>query len=117
VSVHCDAADNPAELMTFEARLPTFLQRLISILMRLLLLAVGLLFAAFLLAAGLVLTLFVVAWSLLRGHRPRIVRWRVDPRSPFAGMRRGPPKAQGEVVDIEAREVPDTAQQLTRDER
>jgi hypothetical protein len=32
-------------------------------------------------------------------------------------MRRGAAEGQGEVVDIEAREVPDVPQQLQRDER
>jgi hypothetical protein len=32
-------------------------------------------------------------------------------------MRRGPAEARGEVVDIEAREVPDVPQQLRHDER
>jgi hypothetical protein len=75
---------------------------------------VGLVFAAFLVAAGFVLTLMLVIWSLLRGRRPRVVRFRVDPRSPFSGMRPGT-TARGEVVDIEAREVPDTPRELKRD--
>ena len=93
----------------------TFIQRLIHTLLRLLLIGVGLVFAALLLAAGLVFTLVLVVWSLLRGRRPRVVRFRVDPRSPFAGMRRGPPAQQGEVVDIEAREVPEPPKPLPRD--
>ncbi|MEO8152999.1 MAG: hypothetical protein ABI605_08010 [Rhizobacter sp.] len=95
----------------------TFIQRLISLVLRLLLVGVGLLFAAALVAAGVVLTLVLVIWSLLRGRRPRVVRFHVDPRAPFAGMRRGPAQPPGEVVDIEAREVPDTPAQLKRDER
>lgn len=98
-------------------RLLIFIQRFISVVLRLLLVAAGLVFAACLLVAGLVLTLLLVGWSLIRGRRPRIVRFRVDPRSPFAGMRRGPAEARGEVVDIEAREVPDVPQQLRHDER
>ena len=94
-----------------------FIQRFISVVSRLLLVAAGLVFAACLLVAGLVLTLLLVGWSLLRGRRPRVVRFRVDPRSPFAGMRRSPAEAPGEVVDIEAREVPDVPQQLRHDER
>ena len=95
----------------------TFIQRLISLVLRLLLVGVGLLFAAVLVVAGLMLTLMLVIWSLLRGRRPRVVRFHVDPRSPFSGMRRGPAQSPGEVVDIEAREVPDAPQQLKRDER
>ena len=94
-----------------------FVQRFISVVLRLLLVGVGLVFAACLLVAGLVLTLLLVGWSLIRGRRPRVVRFRVDPRSPFSGMRRGATQAQGEVVDIEAREVPDVSQQLRHDER
>ena len=82
----------------------TFIQRLVSFVLRLLLLTAGLVFAASLLVLGLVLTLLMVVWSLVRGRKPRVVRFRVDPRSPFAGMR-PQPQAQGEVLDIEAREV------------
>ncbi|MGY4829849.1 hypothetical protein ACVNIS_14870 [Sphaerotilaceae bacterium SBD11-9] len=90
------------------------MQRIFSFLLRLVLLAMGLVFAASLLVAGVVFSLVLVVWSLLRGKRPRVVRFRVDPRSPFGGMRTEP---RGEVVDIEAREVPDAPQQLKRDER
>jgi hypothetical protein len=85
----------------------TFLQRLLGTLLRVLLVCIGVVFAAILLAAGIVFTLVLLVWSLLRGRRPRVVRFRVDPRAPFAGMRRGADQARGEVVDIEAREVPD----------
>ncbi len=89
----------------------TVIQRIVSTLLRLLLVCMGLVFAAFLLVAGLTLTLLLLVWSLLRGRQPRVVRFRVDPRSPFAGMR-PQPRPRGEVVDIEAREVPDTPQHL-----
>lgn len=97
----------------------TFLQRLLSTLLRVLLICIGVVFAAILLAVGIVFTLLLLVWSLLRGRRPRVVRFRVDPRSPFAGMRRGPAEATGEVVDIEAREVPDadSPQHLRHDKR
>lgn len=95
----------------------TFLQRLLGTLLRVLLVCIGVVFAGILLAVGLVFTLLLLVWSLLRGRRPRVVRFRVDPRSPFAGMRRGPAEPPGEVVDIEAREIPDTPQQLPRDKR
>jgi hypothetical protein len=118
VSVHCDAADNRLDLLSAQRPcLLIFVQRFISVVLRLLLVGAGLVFAACLLVAGLVLTLLLVGWSLIRGRRPRVVRFRVDPRSPFAGMRRGAAEGQGEVVDIEAREVPDVPQQLQRDER
>jgi hypothetical protein len=97
-----------------EHLVPLFMQRLFSFLLRLVLIAMGLVFTAALLGAGLVFTVLLLVWSLLRGRRPRVVRFRVDPRSPFAGMRPNP-RAQGEVVDIEAREIPDVPQQLKRD--
>ena len=75
------------------------------------LIALGLLFALFVLAFGLLLTIVLVAWSLLRGKRPRVMRFRVDPRSPFSGVRRTS-DAQEDVVDIEAREVPDAKSRL-----
>ena len=92
-------------------RVLTVIQRIVSTLLRLMLVCMGLVFAAFLLVAGLTFTLLLLLWSLLRGRPPRVVRFRVDPRSPFAGMRPQPAR-RGEVVDIEAREVPDTPQQL-----
>jgi hypothetical protein len=80
--------------------------------MRLLVIAAGLVFAAVLLFAGLVFTLLLLVWSLLRGRRPRVVKFRVDPGF---GPRRGTAPSGGEVVDIEAREVPEVPQQLKRD--
>jgi hypothetical protein len=61
-----------------------------------------------------IFTLLVVVWSLLRGRRPRVMRFRMDPRSPFAGMR-PQAAAASDVVDIEARVVPEAPQQLKRD--
>lgn len=90
----------------------TFIRRLVSALLRLLVIAAGLVFAAVLLMAGLVFTLLLLVWSLVRGRRPRMVKFRVDPGF---GMRREAVQPQGDVVDIEAREVPDTPQQLKRD--
>ncbi len=82
------------------------------------LLAIGLVFAGFVLAAGLVLSAGLIAVNLLRGRRPRVVRFNTawSPRadsplrsSPFGGVRPHPARSapRGEVVDIEAREVPD----------
>lgn len=81
--------------------------------LRLLLVLAGLVFGAVLLVAGLVFAVLVVVWSLLRGRRPKVVRFRMNPGVPFGGMRR--PAASADVVDIEAREVPDTPQRLDRD--
>lgn len=81
---------------------------------KLVMVVLGLVFGAVVLVAGLVLGLLVVVWSLLRGRRPTVVRFRMNPRAPFDGMhgRATPP---GDVVDIEAREVPDTPHRLPSD--
>ncbi|MBC7956757.1 MAG: hypothetical protein H7Y33_12930 [Cytophagales bacterium] len=85
----------------------TFIRRIFSTLLRLLVIAVGLVFAAVLLAAGLVFTVLLLVWSLLRGRRPRMVKFRVNPGFDA-------PPGRGEVVDIEAREIPDAPPQLKR---
>lgn len=74
--------------------------------------AAGLVFAAVLLVAGLVFTMLLLVWSLVRGRRPRMVKFRT---APGFGAFGGAPRPQGDVVDIEAREVPETPQQLKRD--
>jgi hypothetical protein len=62
------------------------------------------------LVLGLLLTLVVVPWALLRGRRPGPVRfsWHSTQRAPGwgrpGGFRHTP--AQGDVVDVEARELP-----------
>jgi uncharacterized membrane protein YedE/YeeE len=94
-----------------------FMSRFLAWVLRLAMVAMGLVFGVVVVLAGLVLGLTVVAWSLLRGRKPAVMRLRMNPgmnpRSPFEGMRRAAP--QGDVVDIEAREVPDIPQQLPRD--
>lgn len=90
----------------------TFIRRLVTSLLRLLMIAAGLVFAAVLLVAGLTFTLLLLVWSLVRGRRPRVVKFRVDPGF---GAFRGAAQPRGDVVDIEAREVPDAPQQLKRD--
>ncbi len=92
----------------------TFIQRFVSAVLRLLVIAAGLVFAAVLLLAGLVFTLLLLVWSLLSGRRPRVVKFRVDPSF---GAHRGAGPASGDVVDIEAREVPDAPMPLPRDSR
>ncbi len=106
--------DNSAPFPT-ETEVLNVMRKLLNALLRLALVAVGLVFAGLLLAAGLVFTVVLVLWSLLRGRRPQVRRFRVDPRSPFAGMRPGPAAPQGDVVDIEAREVPEAPSRLERD--
>ncbi len=76
--------------------------------------AAGLVFAAVLLVAGLTFTLLLLVWSLVRGRRPRVVRFRA---APGFGVRRETTQAQGDVVDIEAREVPDAPLPHARDPR
>lgn len=86
-------------------------------LLRLVLVLAGLVFGAVVLLAGLVFAVFIVIWSLLRGRKPQVMRFRMRPGAPFGdlggGARRAAP--QGDVVDIEAREIPDTPQQLPRE--
>jgi predicted membrane protein len=107
VSVHCAAADNHRLSSLPSARVLTVIQRIFSTLLRLLVITVGVVFGALLLAAGLVFTLLLLVWSLLRGRRPRVVKFRVNPGFDV-------PRGRGEVVDIEAREVPDAPPQLKR---
>lgn len=95
----------------------TVFRRLVSFALRLALLAVGLVFGAVLLVVGLFVTLVLLVLSLLRGRRPQVVRFRVDPRSPFTAHVRPTPHANAEVVDIEARVVPDDPQRLSGDRR
>lgn len=86
-----------------------------SALLRLVLVAVGLVFGLMALLAGMVLAFWLIVWSLLRGRKPQVRRFRMKPSQPFGGMgsRRAP---AGDVVDVEAREVPDRPpQQLNRD--
>lgn len=75
--------------------------------MRLVLVAVGLVFGLLAVLFGLVLAFWLIVWSLLRGRKPQVKRFRMHPSQPFGGMggRRAP---AGDVVDIEAREVPET---------
>jgi hypothetical protein len=78
------------------------LQALLRTLFKLLLLAAGAAFGLVLLAFGVLLTTGLVAWALLRGRKPvqiRSFRWR--------GVARSSASPAADVVDIEAREVPD----------
>ncbi|MBK9359622.1 MAG: hypothetical protein IPM99_00205 [Rubrivivax sp.] len=70
---------------------------------RVLLLALGALAALAAMAMGLLLAGGLVAWALLRGRKPVV-------RQAFVWPGRGervPAQDSAEVVDIEAREVPD----------
>jgi hypothetical protein len=93
---------------------PNFLSRIVSALLRLVMVVVGLAFGLLAVLFGLVLAFWLIVWSLLRGRKPKVQRFRMNAGQPFGGMR--PRAPQGEVVDIEAREVPDAPpQQLNRD--
>ncbi|MET0334892.1 MAG: hypothetical protein ABW190_11520 [Rhizobacter sp.] len=100
----------------------SFVSRLFSFLLRLVVVGLGLVFGLVLLLGGLFMATVLVIWSLLRGRKPQVMRFRMNPGSPFGGMNggmnagmRGRTAPQGDVVDIEAREVPDIPQQLPRD--
>jgi hypothetical protein len=65
------------------------------------------LFAGTLMLA-VILGLGVLIWALLRGRRPVATTgvWqRAAARRPFGGKAMGTPRQQGEVVDVEVREV------------
>jgi len=83
--------------------LPTILSRLIALVFRVAAVAIGVLITVGLLLLGVVLMAALVVWSVLRGRRPQIRRFRIDPRQPFGGFTRREPA--GEVVDVEVREV------------
>ena len=91
--------------------MPTIFRRVFVFLFRLAAVLVGAAVALGLLLLGLLLTAGLIAWSLVRGRRPRVQRFRVDPRQPFGGFRPRGPAANAEVVDVEAREVPSTPPQ------
>lgn len=84
---------------------------LVSFVLRTVMLLAGLVFAASLLVAGLVLGLGMVVWSLLRGHRPVSVRWRMKRGGGTPGWFEQAAASQRarhgghDVVDVQAREV------------
>jgi hypothetical protein len=77
-------------------------QRLLSAGLRFALIVGGMILMLGALLLGLVLASGVVLWALLRGRRPGPVnlRWGYMPRPRGFG-----PRAYGEVVDVQAREV------------
>jgi hypothetical protein len=90
-------------------------RRVFAFLIRLVVFLISAVFAIGLLLLGFVLTLSLVLWALLRGRRPQVQRFKVDPRQPFGGVRpRGPAVDPANVVDVEAREVPAAAPRLDR---
>ncbi len=80
----------------------------VSWLVRLLLAVFTVLLVLSLMAVALVTMLGLIVWSLLRGRKPRIdVSGFARARGKFGPRRAGRARADlGEVVDVEAREVP-----------
>ncbi len=91
-------------------------QRIVSFVLRALMAAAGLLFMLMLMAFGLVVGSLVVIWALLRGRRPAPVRFGMPRGAAWEGFRRATSTtARGEVIDIEAREVPPGGADAPRD--
>lgn len=78
-------------------------------LLRAVVVLAGLVFGLSLLAAGVVVGLGVLLWSLVRGRRPTVLQFRRFTQARWGGFAGAPfaqpAKPQGEVIDIEAREV------------
>jgi len=85
----------------------TLLTRAFGWLLAGLLLVAGLVFTASLVLAALLVGVVAVAASLLRGEKPSF-RMHLQ-RGAWRSRRAAPP---AEIVDVEAREVPDTPQRL-----
>ncbi len=64
-------------------------------------------------AFGLIFALGVAVWALLRGRRPGGIRFNW-PQQPFGRRHPGASSAKGEVVDVQVREVPESAQEPKR---
>lgn len=94
-----------------------FLNDLFSTLIRLVMIVSGLVVAGLLLAVALVAGGGMLLWSLLTGRKPVVRFAGLDPRAAMSGMRSraqaarpgpSPRRAQPvEVIDVEAREVPE----------
>lgn len=78
------------------------LAAVVAAVLRVAMLALGLLLGLVALVFGLLLTVALVLWALLRGRRPTIRAHRFRWQRRSAGM---PGSDRAEVVDIEAREV------------
>ncbi len=84
----------------------------VSFAIRLLLTLATVVLGLSLLAVAFVTMLVVIVWSLIRGRKPRIdVSGFARARGKF---RAAGGKPVGEVVDVEVREVPDSAPRLDR---
>lgn len=65
-------------------------------------------------AFGLIFALGVTLWALLRGKKPGGIKFNWQQR-PFGRSRSAPnPAAKGEIVDVQVREVPESAQKPPR---
>jgi hypothetical protein len=84
------------------------LSRLLSLLLRGVLLLAGAVLMIGALLFGLAIAVVAVLWSLLRGRRPAPVQFRWRPPGPPGSFGRRPPApSPGDVVDVQAREIPD----------
>ena len=89
----------------------------ISFILRVVLTLAGIVFVLSLMAVALLTMVFFIAFSLIRGRKPKIdvsgfarARGSFNARGFNPGARTKKPV--GEVVDIEAREVPETAPRI-----
>ena len=91
--------------MSYPSAPPSLLQRVFGALLRFALVVGGMLLMLAALLFGLLLGTGVMLWALLRGRRPTTanLHWGMMPRAPGFGRRTG--EAEGEVVDVQAREV------------
>lgn len=91
--------------------------QIVSLVLKMVLAVAGFIFMLSLLLAGLIAGAVFLLWSLLRGRKPVIVmpRFGMPPGRqwgfPNAARR---PRAGGEVVDVEVREVPEQTRQIDR---
>lgn len=98
----------------------SLLSRVLSFLLRVIVVLAGLVFAASVLVAGVVVALVFVLRNLLTGKRPTAVRWRTGygPRMNAhwfrhaAAQRTAAARNPADVVDVEAREVPASQRHL-----
>lgn len=78
----------------------------VSLLSRLVLTVASVLLVLALLVLALFTMLGLLLWSLLRGRKPVLDLSGFKRAQQFRTGRQGPARAQGEVIDVEARELP-----------
>jgi hypothetical protein len=90
----------------------------VSVVLRLVLAVAGFVLMLSLLFAGLVAAVLFVLWNLLRGRKPVMAmpRFSMPPGRQwgFPNNARGPAQAPGDVVDVQARVVPEAPPQIER---